>query len=139
MQEFIVSETKKIFNKAIKNFSKKDGIEQDKVSILLNLEIEGKEKQVRYRVCHNYSPVKYVSIMDVLGVKIDFKGYSILVPPQIKNILENFEQEQQSEKVEAGVFLNPEDDDDVVFFLFKEGQMVRKFELADVLKFKLEA
>ena len=35
MEEFIINETKKIFNKAIKRFAKKDGIEQENVSILL--------------------------------------------------------------------------------------------------------
>ena len=32
-------------------------------------------------------------MMEILGVLIDLKGYSLLVPPQIKKIIENFETE----------------------------------------------
>jgi hypothetical protein len=136
MQDFIVSETNKIFNKAIKRISKKEAIETDKVSILLSLE-KNEESNVQYTVCHNYIPVKNVGIMEILGVLIDLKGYSLLVPPQIKKILEDFELENSSKDVEIGVFLNPEDEDEVLYFLFKEGQLVRKFELTDVLKLEM--
>lgn len=137
MQEFIVSETNKIFNKAIKRFAKKDKIEQSDVSILLNLVGEGEDRAVQYRVCHKYQPVKSVTIMEVLGVLIDLKGYSMLVPPQIKKILEGFEFDHQSRDIEVGIFLNPEEDDEILYFLFKEGQLVGKFELADVLKLEI--
>lgn len=133
MQEFIVSETNKIFNKAIQKFAKQERLEDNQVSILLSLS-KDKEKSVEYTICHDFQPNKKVKIMDILGVKIDLRGYSILVPPQIKKILEGFETEQNSSEVEVGVYINPEEDDEIVYYLFKEGNMVRKFELADVLK-----
>lgn len=138
MQDFIVSETNKIFNKAIKRFAKKDKIEVNKVSILLDL-VGDEERVVQYRVCHNYQPVKSVTIMEVLGVLIDLKGYSMLVPPQIKKILENFELEKNSKDIEVGVFINPEDEDEeeIVYFLFNNGKLEGKFELSDVLKLEI--
>lgn len=137
MQEFIVSETNKIFNKAIKRFAKKDKIEQNNVSILLNLVGSEEDRSVQYRVCHEYQPVKSVTIMEVLGVLIDLKGYSMLVPPQIKRILQDFELENNSKDIEVGVFLNPEEDDEILYFLFNNGQLVKKFELANVLKLEI--
>lgn len=146
MQDFITNETKKIFSKAIKRYAKKDGIEEQNVSILLNLidegEIDEKGELVRsvgYRICHNYTPVKSVSIMDILGVKIDLKMYSVFVPPQIKNILENFESETDSKDIEIGVYLDRNDSDEVNYFLFKAGQVVKKFELEQVLNLQIDA
>jgi len=134
MQEFIVAETTKIFNKAIKKQAKSSGIEDEKVSILLSLSKDS-ERNVEYTFCENFQPVKKVGIKEILGVKmIDSKGYSILVPPQIKKILENFENEQKSDEVEVGVYMNPEEDEEILYFLFKQGQLVRKFELSEVLK-----
>lgn len=137
MEEFIISETNKIFNKAIKRFAKKDGVEQENVSILLSLG-QDEDRSVVYRICHEFVPVKEVKIMDILGVLIDIKGYSLLVPPQIKKILENFESEQGSTDIEVGVFLDREDDEEILYFLFKEGRLVSKFLLADVLKIEIE-
>lgn len=133
MQEFIVSETNKIFNKAIQKFAKQAGLENNQVSILLSLS-KDEEKSVEYTICHDFQPNKKVKIMDILGVKIDLRGYSILVPPQIKKILEGFEIEQKSSEVEVGIYINPEEDDEIVYYLFKEGNMVNRFELANVLK-----
>jgi hypothetical protein len=75
--------------------------------------------------------------MDILGVKIDLKGYSFLVPPQIEKILEGFEAETGSKNVEAGVFLNPKDDEEIKYFLFKDAALVREFQLEQVLKFEM--
>lgn len=137
MEEFIINETKKIFNKAIKRFAKKDGIEQENVSILLYLK-EGEEgREVGYKVCHNHLPQRESKIMEILGVLIDIKGYSMLVPPQIKKILENFELELKAENVEACVYLDREDDDEVRYFLYNNGAFVKEFYLADVLKLEI--
>ncbi len=144
MQDFITNETKKIFSKAIKRYAKNDGIEEENVSILLHLFDEGEldengelERKVGYKICHNYTPVKSVSIMEILGVKIDLKMYSVLVPPQIKNILESFETETGSKDVEVGVYLDRNDSDEVNYFLFNSGQLVKKFELEQVLKLEV--
>lgn len=144
MQDFITNETNKIFSKAIKRFAKKDSIEEDKVSLLLHLFDEGEineigelERKVGYKICHNYAPVKSVGILEVLGVKVDLKMYSFIVPPQIKNIIENFESELGSRDVEIGVYLNRDDSDEVNYFLFSNGQLVKKFELEQVLKLEV--
>lgn len=153
MEDFIISETSKIFSKAIKRYAKQDGLSEDRVSVLLSLYDEGEVdektgevvRMVRYSICHDHTPVKQVGIMDVLGVKIDFKMYSVIVPPQIKNILENFERQYGSKDVEAMVYLNderfwktPEDEEDeVAFFVFKSGKVVTKFKLEQVLNLQM--
>ena len=137
MEEFIIGETKKIFSKAIKRFSKKDGIEKENVSILLYL-TEGEDgREVGYKICHNHIPERESKIMEILGVMIDIKGYSMLVPPQIKKIIENFEIELSTNEAEVCVYLDREDDDEVRYFLYKEGAFVKEFNLADVLKLEI--
>jgi hypothetical protein len=137
MQDFILSETRKIFNKAIKKFSKKDGVDETEVSLLLYLKDGEEEREVGYKVCHHHSPVKETNIMDILGVKIDLRGYSLFVPPQIKKILEDFENELGSNNIEVCVYLSREDDDEVIYFLYKEKKLIRKFELESVLNIEV--
>jgi hypothetical protein len=138
MEEFIISETTKIFGKAIKRYAKLDFLNIEDVSILLGLESnEDGERSVSYQICQHHQPVKKVKIMDVLGVLIDLKGYSLLVPPQIKKIIENFELELNSKNVEVCVYIDREDDNEVMYFLYKDGALVRKFYLQEVLKLEL--
>lgn len=137
MQDFILSETRKIFNKAIKRFSKKDGVEDTEVSLLLYLKDGEEEKEVGYKVCHHHSPVRETTIMEILGVMIDLKGYSLFVPPQIKKILEDFEKELGSSEIEVCVYLSREDEDEVIYFLYKQKKLIRKFELESVLNIEV--
>jgi len=137
MQDFILSETRKIFNKAIKRFSKKDGVEDTEVSLLLYLKDGEEEKEVGYKVCHHHSPVRETTIMEILGVMIDLKGYSLFVPPQIKKILEDFEKELGSSEIEVCVYLSREDEDEVIYFLYKQKKLIKKFELESVLNIEV--
>lgn len=137
MQEFIVNETNKIFSKAIERFSKADKVEKEEVSILLYLKEEGDDRETAYKLCHHHVPVKEITIMNVLGVRIDLKGYSILVPPQIKKIIENFELEHNSKNIEVCVYLDREDDGEVRYFLYKDAAFLSEFKLEDVLKFEM--
>lgn len=136
MEEFIISETTKIFSKAINRFSKNDKQNPLNTSLILSLG-EDEEKKVEYQICFEHQPVRKCSIMEVLGVKIDLKGYSLLVPPQIKKIIENFITELGSESVEVSVYLDREDENQVMYFLYKDGHLVKRFELQDVLKLEL--
>jgi hypothetical protein len=71
----------------------------------------------------------------VLGVRIDLKGYSLLVPPQIKKILEGFEQQRDSKEIDVCIYLSRDEDaDDVWYYLFDGGKLVQQFALIDVLK-----
>lgn len=153
MEDFIISETGKIFSKAIKRYAKRDGLSDERVSILLGLYDEGEIDErtgelvriVRYDVCHDHTPAERVTIMDVLGVKIDLRMYSVIVPPQIKNILEGFEKRFGSRDVEVMVYLNREqfhqepqdEDDEVAYFAFKSGRVVTKFKLEQVLNLQM--
>jgi hypothetical protein len=52
-------------------------------------------------------------------------------------MIENFEIELKSNNCEVCVYLDREDDNEVMYFLYKDGVLVRKFELLEVLKLEL--
>ena len=54
-----------------------------------------------------------------------------------KNIIENFETETGSKDIEVGVYLDRNDSEEVDYFLFNNGQLVKKFELEQVLKLEV--
>lgn len=137
MEDFIISETTKTFNKAIKRFGKNEKINPMDVSLLLYLKDEDDDRKVGYKICHYHQPQSDTTIMEILGVMIDFKRFSIIVPPQIRKIIENFEADYQSKNIEVCVYLDREEDDEVIYFLYNDGALVKKFALQDVLKLEM--
>jgi hypothetical protein len=134
MLEFIVNETQKIFTKAIKRYAKDTGGEEDFASILLRLEMIEEDKQVVYDYCYEGVEQKRSTIKEILNVKIDMKGYSVLVPPHIRKFLLDFETELGTEDVSVMIYLNREDYDSVRFFLYKSTDFVREVYLEQLIQ-----
>jgi hypothetical protein len=146
MEEFIISETSKIFSKGIVKYAKKYKADEHDVSILLY--IKG-EDEVGYLVFVNGEFKEEVTIKDILGVKvIDYKGYSVIAPPYIYRFLINFVEELKTNKVDVTIHLKEEESDekvideddesDVNFFLNVEGKLIRRVKLKNLLGFKNE-
>ena len=135
MEDFIVSETSKIFSKGIKRYVDKNKAGLTDVSILLYLQ---KDEEVGYQVYVNGSYSEDVTINDILGVKfMDMKGYSIIAPPYIQKFLIDFKYGMKSNKIDVSVFLN-EEGDDVRFFLYDNGKLIREVFLRDLIGVKTE-
>ena len=132
MEEFILSETRTIFNKAIKRFAKDNKKDQLDVSFLLNLTAE---REVGYMYCQDHSPFRESSIKEILNVRaFDMKGYTVLVPPQIKKIIENLEARMSSNNIEVCVYLDREDEDEVRYFVYQDGKYVKEISLLELIK-----
>ena len=132
MEEFILSETRTIFNKAIKRFAKENKRDSLDVSFLLKLT---PEREVGYVYCQDHTPLRETNIKEILNVKIfDTKGYTLLVPPQIKKIIENLEARMSSNNIEVCVYLDREDDDEVRYFVYQEGKYVKEVNLLELIK-----
>ncbi len=136
MIEFIASESSKIFLKGIKKFIQNNKIE-DVFSVSLLLYIKG-EDEVGYQyyvdgVFHSETTIK-----NILGVKvIDTKGYSVFAPPYIYKILVDLCNKMQSNKVDVSIYLN-EDEEEVNYFVYDNGNIIKKVELIELLGFKIE-
>jgi hypothetical protein len=146
MEEFIISETSKIFSKGIVRYAKKYKADEHDVSILLY--IKG-EDEVGYLIYVENEFKEEVTIKDILGVKvIDYKGYSVIAPPYIYRFLINFVEELKTNKVDVTIYLKEEESDekvideddesDVNFFLNVEGKLIRRVKLKNLLGFKNE-
>jgi len=136
MQEFIASESSKIFLKGIKKFIESNKIE-DELSVSLLLYIKGMD-EVGYQyyvddVFHSETTIK-----ELLGVKVmDVKGYSVIAPPYIYKILLDLRVGLKSNAVDVSIYLN-EDGDDVNYFVYESGNFVKQVELIELLVFKIE-
>jgi hypothetical protein len=136
MQEFIASESSKIFVKGIKKFIESNKIE-DELSVSLLLYIKGMD-EVGYQfyvdgVFHSETTIK-----ELLGVKVvDMKGYSIIAPPYIYKILIDLRVKLRSNNIDVSIYLN-EDRDDVNYFVYDNGNFVEQVELIKLLCFKIE-
>ncbi len=136
MEDFIVSETTKIFSRGIKRYVEKHKVGIHDVSILLYLQ---NDDEVGYQIYVNGNYSENVTIKDILGVKMmDMKGYSVIAPPYIRKFLIDFKNELKSNKVDVSVYLD-EDGEDVRFFLYDNGKLVREVFLNKLLGVKSEA
>lgn len=135
MEEFIISETSKIFTKGVKRYVEKYKVE-DPLDASVLLYIKSKE-EVGYQVYVDGQFKEEVTIKDILGVKvIDLKGYSVIAPPYILNFLQDFAKELGTHQIDVTIYLN-EDQDDVRLFLSKEGKFVREVFLNELIKSKI--
>lgn len=135
MEDFIVSETSKIFSKGIKRYVDKYKTGLNDVSILLYLQ---KDNEVGYQIYVNGNYSEDVTIKDILGVKMmDLKGYSVIAPPYIQKFLLDFKNELKSNKIDVSVYLD-EEGEDVRFFLYDNGKLIREVFLNKLLGVKSE-
>jgi hypothetical protein len=132
LEDVIISETTKVFEKAIKRYASENKVTEDRISILLYL-INGDDT---YTLCIDNNPIKDVNIKDILGVKImDMKGYSVILPPQIVNILKKLEDEHKSNIIDVSVHFDIHGDEDKIrFFLYKEEKLVKEIFLEEIIK-----
>ena len=137
MQEFIIDETQKIFCKSIKRYANDLKKENQEISIMLYLKQDENEEEngeVGYKICVNNNPEISATIKDILNVKFDIKGYSLIVPPYIKQFLNDFEKQLNSKAIDVCVYLSKEDEDECRFFLFNNGKFVNEVYLTELIK-----
>jgi hypothetical protein len=126
MEEFIVSETTSVFNKAIKRFAKNDKKQDQDVSLILRLNADA---EVQYVLCHDHKPHREVTIKEIFNVRVvDTKGYTMILPPHIKKILQGLEQSLDTKNVEVSVYQSrkEDDEDNIQYFVYKDGKFLKE-------------
>lgn len=134
MEEFIVSETTNVFNKAIKRFAKNDKKEEQDVSIILKLDNSG---ELQYVLCHDHKANREITIKEIFNVKIvDTKGYTMVLPPYIKKILVGLEENLNTKNVEVSIYQSrkEDDEDNIQYFVYTDGNFLKEVNLVDLLK-----
>lgn len=135
MKEFIISETVKIFTKAIAKYSALKDLENSQSGIRICLIKIDNENTLQYTMLMNGIAKEDVTLKEILGVKtIDFKGYTLLLPPYLIDILLEFVLEFCTDKIEIGIFLDKESE--LRFFVYVDKKLSREIYLKDVIKIK---
>ena len=134
MIDFIQTETKKIMYNCIKKYAEREKKEISSVQLILGLDENGNT----YTLCEEYKPKKELDILEVLGVKIDFLGYSRLAPPFILKSLVRFSTEfnfpLENSKVMCIASENDKGKPDVLLFVYNKNAYVETITFADLFR-----
>jgi hypothetical protein len=132
MIDLIQSEFRKIVLNCINKYAKNKALSVDNVQLMLGF--NGIDNT--YHILENYAKKEEFSIMDVLGVKIDFLGYSKLAPPFIAKSITRFAKVLKSEvnKVEVMCVVdkNEKGKEIINLYLYKSGQYEETIEFEDL-------
>lgn len=134
MLDFIQNETKKIMYKCCERYSKNSGIAIDNVQLVLGLNEDGNT----YTMCENYSPKESYNIMQVLGVRIDFLGYSSIAPPFILKSLVRYMEQYEITPDKVKIMCVPTKDDagknDIALFVYNGNDYVETITFSELFR-----
>ena len=134
MIDFIQSETKKIMYNCIKKYEEKEKKDISDVQLVLGLDENGNT----YTLCEQYQPKIELDILGVLGVRIDFLGYSRLAPPFILKSLvrfsEGYNYPLENSKVMCIPTTNEKGKPDVLLFVYNNNAFVDTITFADLFR-----
>lgn len=136
MIDLIQSEFRKIVLNCINRYAKDNTLSPDNVQLMLGLNEEGNT----YQIMVDYAKKADYDIMQVLGVRIDFLGYSRLAPPFIMKSLvrfaERLKKSDEELKFDVEVMcvkdVNEKGKEIINLFLYKGGQYVETIEFEDL-------
>ena len=126
MIAFILGKFTDITLKCLERNSKNFGVEKKEVQLVFKF---NSSEDVDYLIMNNYKPQKVLSFLEVLGVKLDFKGYSLFVPKFINGALNRFCVEQTIEKSKVSVLLQCNAKDELILWLYNANQPIKQIEL----------
>ncbi len=130
MMDFIVDKFNEIVYKACVRYGKEEGKEANQMQVLFSLDDEG---EVKYKILKEYRPFKEVTFNEILGVKIDFKGYSMFVPPFIKDTLNKYSEKLQTNANNLFVMCVIKRENQIGLFLYNEKEPVEEIILEEIL------
>jgi hypothetical protein len=125
MVEMILGKFTDITLKCIERNAEDFSVDKKDVRLVFRL---NKDDEVEYWITKFYKPEKKLSFLGVLGVKLDFKGYSLFVPKFIQGALTRFCVEDNIERKNVYVVLSNVDDK-LVMGLQDGRKEIRKIDL----------
>lgn len=129
MMEIIVDKFNEIVYRACERYGKEEGVEANKMQVLFSLDDEG---EVKYSILKEYRPFKEVTFNQILNVKIDFRGYSMIVPPFIRDTINNCSEELKTDATKLFVMCLVKKEEDIGIYLYNEKEPVKEIVLAEL-------
>ncbi len=124
-----VSEFKKTAVKAIERYAKELGKEEKDVQLLLGTKDDGKNL---FKLLTEYKPLKEITFNDILGVKIDFSGKSMIVPGYIREIIGMLAQQNEIGVLTAANVIVYKEKEDVKLYLYNGTKPVKPINLKEL-------
>lgn len=129
MIEVIIKEFEKITYNACERYAKATGFETKQIQLSLGLDSAA---EPTYKLCKNYNPEKKITFLEVLGVKIDFRGYSMIVPPFIQNKLVELAQQNGVPPEGISVMVIPKEDKKTMMWLYVNSTPKEQIKIEDL-------
>ena len=126
MLDFITEKFTDIVSKCLDKNAKELNTTKKNVQLIFKL---GGDGEAEYLITKEYTTIKVLTFMEVLGVKIDFKGYSLFVPNFIKGALNRFCESDNIEVSKVSVVTYFNDNKEMVMWLYNGNQYVKQIEL----------
>ncbi len=130
MMEIIVDKFNEIIYKACERYGKEEGLDRNKMQVLFSLDDEG---EVKYSLLKEYRPFKEVTFNQILNVKIDFRGYSMIVPPFIKDTINKYSEKLTTSAQNLFVMCVIKRENEIALFLYNDKKPVEEIVLAEIL------
>lgn len=130
MVDFIIEKFNEIVSKACLRYGQEQGVEAEKIQVLFRL---GDENEVEYFILKEYKEIQKVTFNNILNVRIDFKGYSMIVPPFIQKVLLKYSEEMKVEPNKMSVICIPQAKSGVVLCLYSEKNFVKQVNIEEEL------
>jgi hypothetical protein len=107
------------FNEIVKKCLEKNAINfnVDKTEVQLILKYNP-DNELQYLISKMYKAQKSISFKEVLGVRMDLKGYSLYVPKFIKGALNRFSEEYKIETSRISVMIFMDSDNNMKLWLY---------------------
>jgi hypothetical protein len=138
MIDFIQSETKKMMYKCCERYARENSLNVEDVQLILGLDEGLDENRNTYTICNDYVRKENYDIMEVLGVKIDFLGYSKLAPPFILKSLVRFSEKHKISLDKVLVMCVPTKNEkgknDILLFVYNDNQYVETINFDDLFR-----
>jgi len=130
MMEIIVDKFNEIIYKACERYGKEEGLDGNKMQVLFSLDDEG---EVKYSLLKEYRSLKEVTFNQILNVKIDFRGYSMIVPPFIKDTINKYGEKLSTPTQNLFVMCVVKRENEIALFLYNDKKPVEEIILAEIL------
>ena len=91
MANFIVEKFNKIVYEACERFGAKNGVGAENIQLRFNVEND----EVGYKLMKDYVKISDLTFNEILNVRMDFRGYSLIVPHFIKQTLSGYAEEMK--------------------------------------------
>lgn len=130
MVDFIIEKFNEIVSKACTRYGQEQEVDATKIQVLFRL---GDDAEVEYYILKEYVELQKVTFNNILNVRIDFKGYSMIVPPFIQKVLVKYAEEMKVEPNKMSVICISQPNSKVVLCLYSEKTFVKKVNIEEEL------